>query len=329
MYTVLELTQPTTSTPSPELAAAQALWAALTEAAGGHPGTVPTAASYAATWSTYEPGLVRRLIVRDGEENVAGLDLVLSPTIRLSIGSLPGHGEALQLAWDQAAELLPAGRPVTCTLNHRIGSHLGVPGTDIRLESTDASAFLAGVGFEQTGGDVESWLDLGVDMEELKAGVNVDKAYRMIQWAGPIPESYTDQMIDLHNAFERSIGSQSVHTTDSVRAFETNARGEGRKLLTTAAAHVGSGTLVGMTRLSVFADKTVVIQDDTFVDEHHRRQGLALRMKVANLLYLRSLAPESTHVITWNSGTNEAMRSINERLGFAPAAGKTTWRRPA
>ncbi|MEN8151804.1 MAG: GNAT family N-acetyltransferase, partial [Planctomycetota bacterium] len=63
-------------------------------------------------------------------------------------------------------------------------------------------------------------------------------------------------------------------------------------------------------------EKTMIHQFITGVRPPYRGRGLGKWLKAANLLRVRREFPQVTVVLTDNATTNEAMLSINKRLGF-------------
>jgi hypothetical protein len=61
-----------------------------------------------------------------------------------------------------------------------------------------------------------------------------------------------------------------------------------------------------------------VLQDSTFVLRSYRGRGLGTLVKTANLRLLSRHFPQARHVHTWTAEVNDAMRTVNEHLGFRP-----------
>jgi GNAT superfamily N-acetyltransferase len=60
--------------------------------------------------------------------------------------------------------------------------------------------------------------------------------------------------------------------------------------------------------------------EDTAVVRGHRRKGLGRWVKLESLRRLQDDRPDVTQVTTVNAEENEAMRGLNEALGFSPVA---------
>ncbi|AZS38745.1 hypothetical protein CVS54_00042 [Microbacterium oxydans] len=83
------------------------------------------------------------------------------------------------------------------------------------------------------------------------------------------------------------------------------------------ASHESRGT-PSATRRSCSPDPTIVLQDDTFVEERVRGRGIGRALKVANLRLLMTL-PESSasrFLQTYTAPTNAPMLALNRSVGF-------------
>ena len=77
-----------------------------------------------------------------------------------------------------------------------------------------------------------------------------------------------------------------------LREAEDVTIAQGRRTVVTAVEHIASGTLVGLTTISVLALRPdVVFQDDTVVLREHRGNKLGLLIKVANMERLSRAVP--------------------------------------
>ena len=77
-----------------------------------------------------------------------------------------------------------------------------------------------------------------------------------------------------------------------LREAEDVTIAQGRRTVVTAVEHIASGTLVGLTTISVLALRPdVVFQDDTVVLQEHRGNKLGLLIKVANMERLTRAVP--------------------------------------
>jgi GNAT superfamily N-acetyltransferase len=159
-------------------------------------------------------------------------------------------------------------------------------------------------------------------------------AYRIHTWTGPTPERWIADQAVLFTRMsteEPTAGLESPEDPwdeDRVREFDALQADGPRDLLTAAAEHIDSGTLVAFTQLGVPGDVSrPVTQEDTLVLREHRGHRLGMLLKVANLQYLEQTAPGHPCVLTWNAEENRAMLDVNEAVGFVPIAYEGAWRK--
>ncbi|MGQ0798131.1 MAG: GNAT family N-acetyltransferase [Methanobacteriota archaeon] len=92
---------------------------------------------------------------------------------------------------------------------------------------------------------------------------------------------------------------------------------EARGTILTAFTTEPDGRVSGLTDVWRYDDtKAMVGQGLTGVRKEFRGRGLGKWLKAAMLLRIREDFPEATFIGTGNASSNEAMLSINERLGF-------------
>ena len=102
-----------------------------------------------------------------------------------------------------------------------------------------------------------------------------------------------------------------------LREAEEVTIAQGRRTVVTAVEHVATGTLVGLTTISVLAQRPdVVFQDDTVVLQEHRGNKLGLLIKVANMERLTEQFPDARVIYTWNAPENRYLLTVNQQLGF-------------
>lgn len=158
--------------------------------------------------------------------------------------------------------------------------------------------------------------------------------YDLEQWEGPTPPHRLDDLALLHAQMSTDAPAGELDVDpetwdgDRVLAADERELGGGRRLLTVAARHQASDTLVGFTQLSVPAEEQRPIhQNDTIVASAHRGHRLGMLLKVANLARLEAEAPGHPAVYTWNAEENRHMLSVNESVGFVAVGYCGGWRR--
>ena len=114
---------------------------------------------------------------------------------------------------------------------------------------------------------------------------------------------------------------------ERVREHDARIAESGRTLLTAAAEHVPTGSLVAFSELVLSDGKPLATQEDTLVLKEHRGHKLGTLVKCAGLLSWRDVAPASARVITYNAEENRPMLDINEAIGFAPIAYVGAWKK--
>ncbi len=113
-----------------------------------------------------------------------------------------------------------------------------------------------------------------------------------------------------------------------LRKAEEVAIAQGRRTVVTAVEHLASGTLVGLTTISVLALRPdVVFQDDTVILAEHRGNKLGLMIKVANMERLSEQFPDARVLYTWNAPENRYLLTVNQKLGFTTAGVTGIWQK--
>jgi hypothetical protein len=98
--------------------------------------------------------------------------------------------------------------------------------------------------------------------------------------------------------------------------------------LTAAAVHRPTGRLAGFTQISVPADRTQPVrQQSTLVLREHRGHRLGLLVKLANLRQLTQAVPDATVILTGNAEDNRHMLDVNETIGYMPIAYGGAWKK--
>lgn len=191
----------------------------------------------------------------------------------------------------------------------------------------DGKGFARAVGAEIALQGLENRLDLGaVDWEMVTSWAD----------AGPTrsPETtlhwYVNQIeasiLDVYCKFYTEVFNQQpfgtmalqdvVFTADEFRDREARVVDVHGQWVT-AVSQEANGDISGMTEMFYFPDRRHLInQGLTGVGEAYRGRGLGKWLKAAMLLRVRDDFPQVSVVSTGNATTNEAMLSINRRLGF-------------
>ena len=176
--------------------------------------------------------------------------------------------------------------------------------------------------------DTKLVAELEAEAEEANAG-----RYRLHHWTDRCP----DQWLEAVAALENQAGEDEVPGPDAqemvfdggiLREAEEVTIAQGRRTVVTAVEHIASGTLVGLTTISVLALRPdVVFQDDTVVLQEHRGNKLGLLIKVANMERLSEQFPDARVLYTWNAPENRYLLKVNQQLGFTTAGVTGLWQK--
>ncbi|MBE1877343.1 GNAT family N-acetyltransferase [Myceligenerans pegani] len=154
-------------------------------------------------------------------------------------------------------------------------------------------------------------------------------AYRLHTWRDHIPEDWLDAYAALETALaaDEPRGDQDIETdpwdAERVRNADAQHAARGNGYVITAAEHVASGELAGMTMLLYPKDETreYAEQEATVVLRAHRGHRLGMLVKAVNAQALLEAKPNAKRVWTWNNEENPHMLAINVAMGFRPAGG--------
>ncbi|MFE4227448.1 GNAT family N-acetyltransferase [Arthrobacter sp. NPDC056886] len=176
--------------------------------------------------------------------------------------------------------------------------------------------------------DTKLVAELEAEAEEANGG-----RYRLHHWTDRCP----DQWLEAVAALENQAGEDEVPGPDAqemvfdggiLREAEEVTIAQGRRTVVTAVEHIASGTLVGLTTISVLALRPdVVFQDDTVVLQEHRGNKLGLLIKVANMERLSEQFPDARVLYTWNAPENRYLLKVNQQLGFTTAGVTGLWQK--
>ena len=237
-------------------------------------------------------------------------------------------GRSVLQSWAEHPEP-PAGSDVT---------RLPSPTTfgDIPLDGPARYYLRHGHTLEQV--DRKSVLDVEASLANVRALLADATAhadgYRVEQWMLPTPEPYRESFAWAKSRMSTDAPAAGLEVDEEKWDVERLARHDaryidaGQTVLVTAAVHEETGDVVAFTELCSGADPTATTQQmDTLVLREHRGHRLGQLIKCAAILRWREIAPESTRIITWNAEENRPMLSINEEMGFIPAAYIGAWKK--
>jgi GNAT superfamily N-acetyltransferase len=160
--------------------------------------------------------------------------------------------------------------------------------------------------------------------------------YRLHHWTDRCPDEWLEAVAVLENqagadvdpSMETPIEQGMVFDGGILREAEEVTIAQGRRTVVTAVEHLASGTLVGLTTISVLAHRPdVVFQDDTLVLQEHRGNKLGLLIKVANMERLTEQFPDARVIYTWNAPENRYLLTVNQQLGFTTAGVTGIWQK--
>jgi GNAT superfamily N-acetyltransferase len=178
--------------------------------------------------------------------------------------------------------------------------------------------------------DTKLVAELEAEAEEANNG-----RYRLHHWTDRCPERWLESVAALENQAGGDAlpagGSEEdgmVFDARILREAEDVTIAQGRRTVVTAVEHVASETLVGLTTISVLAQRQdVVFQDDTVVLQEHRGNKLGLLIKVANMERLTEQFPDARVIYTWNAPENRYLLTVNRQLGFTTAGVTGIWQK--
>ncbi|MDJ0456051.1 GNAT family N-acetyltransferase [Pseudarthrobacter phenanthrenivorans] len=179
--------------------------------------------------------------------------------------------------------------------------------------------------------DTKLVADLQAEAEEANNG-----RYRLHHWTDRCPDRWLEAVAVLENqagadvdpSLDPPIEQDMVFDGGILREAEDVAIAQGRRTVVTAVEHIASGSLVGLTTITVLAHRAdVVFQDDTLVLQEHRGNKLGLLIKVANMVRLSEQFPDARIIYTWNAPENRYLLTVNRQLGFQTAGVTGIWQK--
>jgi hypothetical protein len=132
--------------------------------------------------------------------------------------------------------------------------------------------------------------------------------------------SFAEARQAINDAPRAAEGEWQEWNVTRVRDLERMAKERGRQIRVTVATDA-AGEVVALTELRVaLTAAAVATTEDTVVVAAHRGRGLARWVKAESVALLRRDRPDVELVATTNAEANIAIRAVNTRLGFLPAA---------
>ena len=153
------------------------------------------------------------------------------------------------------------------------------------------------------------------------------EGYRLQSWNGAAPEhlvaSFARARAAINDAPRATVAEWQPWDVERVRDLERAVAQRDRQIRVTVALDL-AGIVVALTELRVsFARGAVATTEDTAVVREHRGKRLARWVKSESLGRLGEQRPDVELVATTNAEANVAIRAINTRIGFVPAAAHT------
>ena len=211
--------------------------------------------------------------------------------------------------------------------------------TGFTRDGSPGDGFARAVGAAEDLAEITRTLDVGEippgRLAELRASTKAAAAgYAIVDWAGPAPDEYLDQVARLNEAMgdaPRGPGEEEQSWDAArVRAVGERAVTQGLRHYSVAACDEVTGELAGLTELSVDqADPVWGHQELTVVTRAHRGHRLGLLLKVAMLELLAEREAELRWIITGNAASNTHMIAINDALAYRVFSQWTFWHLPA
>ena len=169
----------------------------------------------------------------------------------------------------------------------------------------------------------ESFLPLAeLDKELLEQWAAPIEGYTPLWWENRCPEEHIEEYARLTDIFndvpmgDINIGDHR-RTPELLRAEEEARSRSGSTRWTLVIREDASGRLVGLTEIHFGPNRPGIIQQGiTGVNKEARGKGLGRYLKAAMFQKILSERPDLHEVRTENAIQNDAMRHINEVLGF-------------
>lgn len=204
------------------------------------------------------------------------------------------------------------------------------------IEGGQHDELLTSLGLSEAYHDQRSRLVLSnVDSDLMRSWIerSAERAsdYELLELAPPMSDEhllkYCDILFQMNTAPQEDLVQEDeVVTPEQWRDTEEKNAGAGLLLHTLVAVHRPSGAFAGSTSVAAdLLDPVQAWQWETVVHPDHRNRGLGRWLKAAMVDLVRREHPETLHIDTENSVTNDAMLGINLEMGFEPIARSVIW----
>ena len=199
------------------------------------------------------------------------------------------------------------------------------------LTASPGGRFALACGFVPKHAELRLLLDMPVPQRRL--GELIEQAahraaeygeYQVTGWTGIPPLELLEPFAHMHTLMDADVPSGELSREpvvyDGARVLRIQQRliEQGYGLVTTLISEARQGPVGYTTMFVMGGPNREVLQDNTFVLRTHRDRGLGTLAKLANLRLLAEHFPQAAHVHTWTAEGNDAMRAVNERIGFRP-----------
>ncbi len=161
---------------------------------------------------------------------------------------------------------------------------------------------------------MNTWIDCGT---ELAKEENVE----LVEIEGSIPEDIIEEYASLYTELmnQQPLGSLQLRSVITAETLRTRAKQMEQKdqFWHTLLTIENNGRISGLTEFHYsFSQPDMIFQLLTGVKDEFRKRGIGKWLKAKMLLFLLEKYPEAKYIETTNTVSNDAMVSINRRMGF-------------